>query len=265
MHNQKFTVATLSTATPQASLDLNFSDGDRVYFYAVGNGHLSILGYALSIQQPASYVSYRNMPPGGLHADSWFYDGDEDSADSVATYRTLSDSYMLDSSEDSMDSSHTQSAPEADNRSTETDENKANSQVDTVYELSSDNERPGVIIEELYPTPATEDREAQTSTGLNTMPQSIEVIIVNEDVNEVEYVNVDVNEVDTQEINENDDRNAEIANDYDENENVIDAEQNDNDGTNDENYPIESSASTDEHQSPPAKRTRLSSASDAEQ
>lgn len=165
VHNQKFTVATLSTATPQASLDLNFSDGDRVYFYAVGNGHLSILGYALSIQQPASYVSYRNMPPGGLHADSWFYDGDEDSADSVATYRTLSDSYMLDSSEDSMDSNHTQSAPEADNRSTETDENKADSQVDTVYELSSDNERPGVIIEELYPTPGKWGDMMATGSG----------------------------------------------------------------------------------------------------
>ncbi|TDG39501.1 hypothetical protein AWZ03_014079 [Drosophila navojoa] len=254
INHRKFAVATLSSAIPQAPLDLNFNDGDRLHFYAVGNGRLSILGYALAVQSPASHVR---------HTQRMFLN-DEDSGDSVDSDRGLTDSY-IDISEDNGDSRNTQNALEVD-RSTMTGGNKASTAVDTVYELSSDTERPGgssVHTEELPSTPATEDSDPHTSPGLHIVHDRIECYNTNIRVVH-EYLCVNVHGIGNRNIHEtynNADESAdEIAIDN-AIENVANAEQKDNDDNNAD----ELSAASDANQSPSAKRARLSNASDGEE
>lgn len=98
IRNTTFTIASLSHAKPQVALDLNFNGGDHVYFYAVGHGQVSVLGYSLQAQPPAMYVPSLHMVPHGVHENTCFYEVDGDGAENVDSYGTVPGSYILVSS-----------------------------------------------------------------------------------------------------------------------------------------------------------------------
>lgn len=78
IHNRKYTVATLSKCTPQAALDLNFSEGDRMTFQAVGFGSITILGYVHSIQTgvvPNSILRHPSALANSRSSSNWFLNG----------------------------------------------------------------------------------------------------------------------------------------------------------------------------------------------